>query len=120
MVFKINNVDITPYIAINGLQWQRQDIDGPNAGRTLDGTMWRDRVTTKFKFNVTCKPLPADEAATILSLVAPEYITVTFTDPMTNQVVTKEAYSNNIPAEYLMKINGKEYWGGITFPVIER
>ena len=32
MVFKINGTDITPYIAAGGLKWQRQDIDGPNAG----------------------------------------------------------------------------------------
>lgn len=120
MVFQINGTDITPYIAYQGLQWKRQDIDGPNAGRAMDGTMYRDRITTKFRFDVTCRPLSASEASTILSLVESEYVTVTYTDPVTNKVVTKQAYSNNIPAQYLMKIKGKEYWGGITFPLIER
>lgn len=120
MVFQINGTDITSYIALEGLKWKRQDIDGPNSGRAMDGTMYRDRVTTKFRFDVTCRPLTASEAATVLSLIQPEYITVTFTDPLTNNTVTKQAYSNNVPAQYLMKIDGKEYWGGITFPVIER
>ena len=43
MVFKINGTDITPYIANGGLQYTRNDLDGPNAGRALDGTMYRDR-----------------------------------------------------------------------------
>lgn len=120
MVFKIGNTDITPYIANQGLQWQRQDLDGPNSGRAMDGTMYRDRITTKFRWDVTCKPLTAQETATILSLIQPEYITVTYTNPITNTEETSEFYSNNIPAQYLMKIGNEEYWGGITFPVIER
>ena len=34
---------------------------------------------------------------------------------------SKAMYSNNIPAQFLIKTrNGKELWGGITFPLIER
>nr|DAT70870.1 MAG TPA: hypothetical protein [Caudoviricetes sp.] len=57
MVFKINGTDITPYIANGGLQYTRNDLDGPNAGRALDGTMYRDRVATKDKWTVNCRPL---------------------------------------------------------------
>lgn len=120
MVFQINGIDVTPYIALEGLKWKRNDLDGPNSGRAMDGTMYRDRVATKFRFDVTCRPLTAQEAATILSLIQPEYITVTYTDPLTNTVKTNQAYSNNVPAQFLMKIKGIEYWGGITFPIIER
>lgn len=120
MVFQINGTDITPYIAAEGLVWKRNDLEGPNAGRAMDGTMYRDRVTTKFRFDITCRPLKASEAATILSLIQSEYVTVTYTDPLTNTTKTKQAYSNNVPAQYLMKIKGIEYWSGITFPIIER
>ena len=120
MVFKINGTDITPYIASGGLKWQRQDIDGPNAGRALDGTMYRDRVAVKYRWDVTCKPLTSQETSIVLSLIEPEYIRVPYLDPVTNSETTSECYSNNIPAQYLMNIGGKEYWTGITFPVIER
>lgn len=120
MVFKINNVDITPYIANEGLQWSRNDVDSPNAGRTMDATMYRDRVAIKYKWNVTCRPLLASELSTVLSLIKPEFFTVTYTDPTTQTVKTGTFYSNDIPAQYLMHINGKEYWGGVTFPVIEQ
>ena len=120
MVFKINGTDITPYIASGGLQWSRNDLDGPNAGRALDGFMYRDRVATKGRWDITCRPLLSTELSQLLSLIQDEYFTVLTIDPITNQERTYQAYSNNIPAKYLMIINGKEYWSGVTFPVIER
>lgn len=120
MVFKIDGTDITPYIANGGLQYTRNDLDGPNAGRALNGTMYRDRVATKDKWTVNCRPLTAEETATVLSLIEPEYVEVTVTNPKTNSLRTFEAYSNNVPAQYLMNINGKEYWTGINFPLVER
>ena len=120
MVFKIDNTDILPYIAFRGLKWQRSDIDGPDAGRTMDAVMHRMRVGTKIRIDVTCRPLTASEARTVLNLIYPEYVTVTYTDPMSGEV-TKTMYSNNNPASFLMmKPNGTEWWDGITFPLIER
>lgn len=120
MTFKIGNVDITPYIANGGLQYTRNDLDGPNAGRALDGTMYRDRITMKDKWVVTCRPLTSSELATVLSLIEPEYVSITVTNPKTNTLRTYQAYSNNVPAQFLMIKNGVEYWTGISFPLIER
>ena len=39
----IDGTDITDFIAYQGLKVTRSDIDGPNAGRNLAGTMLRDR-----------------------------------------------------------------------------
>lgn len=120
MIVKINGVDITPYIANQGVQYIRNDIDGPNAGRALDGTMYRDRVTVKDKWTITCRPLTGEECAKVMTLIYPEYINVTITNPRTNTERTFQAYSNNVPAQYLIKKNGKDYWSGISFPLIER
>lgn len=125
MTFKINNVDITPYILHDeGIQYTRNDIDGPNAGRALDGTMYRDRVTVKDKWTITCMELSAADCAKILSLIYPEYVTVTATDPRTGQDRTFQAYSNNVPATHACQRyeNGQwvDYWSGISFPLIER
>lgn len=120
MVFKINGTDITPYIANGGLQYTRNDLDGPNAGRALDGTMYRDRVATKDKWTVNCRPLTAQETATLLTLIEPEYVNITVSNPKTNTTRTYQAYSNNVPAQFLMIKNGVEYWTGISFPLIER
>lgn len=121
MVLNINGTDMVPYIAYGGLAWQRADVDGPNAGRTLDAEMHRDRVAIKIRWDVTCRPVTAAELSKILTAVEPEYVTVQYTDPVTNTVKTGTFYSNNIPANFMMITRGGvEYWTGVTFPLIQK
>ena len=120
MTLTINGTDITPYIAYGGVKWSRNDVDGPNAGRLQDGTMQRERVATKYRFDITCRPVTATELSTILSLIQPETFYVTFTDPLTNTSVTALFYSNNFPATFAQKYsNGTELWSGLAFPLIQ-
>lgn len=119
MILEIDGVDITPYIAYQGLKWQRADVDGPNAGRSMDGTVIRDRIAIKSRLDITCRPLTSAEASKILKLIEPIKVTVRYTDPMSG-VKTVDMYSNNIPAQFLIqRKNGTALWGGITFPLIE-
>ena len=120
MVFTINGVDMTPYIAHGGLKWSRNDVEAASAGRTQQGDMQRDRLSIKYRFDVTCRPLTADEQATVLSTIEPVYITLTYTDPTTNSVRTGQFYSNNIPSTFcIIDRRGVEWWTGLAFPVIE-
>lgn len=119
MTFTIDGVDMVPFIAYQGLKWQRSDVEAPDAGRTLDGLMHRGRVATKIRLDVTCRPLTADEASTVLNAILPEFVSVSYSDPMSG-VVSKTMYSNNNPASFLIQHeNGTEWWSGITFPLIE-
>ena len=131
----IDGVDITPYIAYQGVQWSRNDVDGPNAGRTMSGLMIRDRVATKIRLDITCRPLKTDEPRTLLNLIYPEFVTVVYDDPMQG-LVSKTMYANNNKAQFLQRyepeetdcqwICGKdpgepyERWFNITFPLVER
>lgn len=117
MVLKIDGVDMLQFVAQNGIKWQRNDLDGSNAGRTMDGTMHRERITSKVRLDVTCIPLSSEEAAAVLNAIYPEYVDVEYTDPMYGRVV-KTMYSNNTPATYINTISDR--WEGITFPLIER
>lgn len=120
MVFAIDGVDITPYIAFGGLSWQRADVDGPNAGRDSTGTLIRDRKTTKIRWDVTCKILTAEEQSKVLQLIAPAKVTLRYTDPVTNTVKVGMFYSNNFPTTYAMKKpDGRELWSGLAFPLVE-
>lgn len=130
---KIDGTDITNMIAFQGVKWTRADIDGPSAGRTLSGLMIRDRVATKIRLDITCRPLKSDELNTLLNLILPEFVTVTYEDPMEG-LVTKTMYANNNGAQFLMKktyelpdwlwfANNRqptEYWTDVTFPLVER
>lgn len=121
MTFAINGVDITPYIAYGGLKWQRADVDGQNAGRTLDGTMIRDRRAIKIRWDVTCRPLTASELSTVLTLIEPVFVTLNYTNPVTNAVTTGQFYANNFPVQFnMITKNGVEYWSGLTFPLIQK
>lgn len=121
MTLIVDGVDLAPYIAYQGIKWQRSDVDGPNAGRSIQGTMIRDRVATKIRLDVTCRPLYLEEAKIVLQAILPEFITVTYTDPMYGKNITKTMYSNNNPAQFLIKRpSGREMWGGITFPLVEK
>lgn len=121
MTFAINGLDITPYISYGGLKWQRADVDGPNAGRTLDGTMIRDRRATKIRWDVTCRPLTASELSTVLTLIEPEFVSLTYSNPVTNSTSTGIFYANNFPVQFSMITkNGQEYWTGLTFPLIQQ
>ena len=118
--FIVNGVNILPYIAEDGIKWQRNDIDGENAGRTLDGTMIRDRVASKVRLDITCKPLKSSEAMAVLNAIAPEFVTVRYIDPQYGSV-TKTMYSNNNPALCATVYpDGTALWTGIEFPLIER
>ena len=76
MTLTINGIDITDYIAYNGLKWQRNDVDDPDTGRDMSGTMHRGRVATKIRLDITCRPLFTNEIRTILNLIYPEYVEV--------------------------------------------
>lgn len=132
----IDGTDITDYIAYQGVKWTRADIDGPSAGRTLSGLMIRDRVATKIRLDITCRPLLYPELQTLLNLIYPEFVTVQYDDPMLG-FVTKTMYANNNSAQILgLKVAEykdyqwfmpgynnpaqREYWQNVTFPLVER
>ena len=120
MTLTVNGVDMIPYIGQKGLKWQRSDIDGPDAGRTMDGKMHRLRVSTKIRMDITCRPLTDAELRIVLNAIYPEYVTVSYSDPMYGNV-TKTMYSNNNPATFMiMKQNGICLWDGVSFPLIEQ
>ncbi len=121
MVCRIDGVDILPYIAYGGFKWQRSDVDGPGAGRDLTGDLRRNRVATKRRLDITCRILKEKELSTVLSLIMPEWVQVTYYDPQQGQEVTRTMYSNNNPAAFQIKHpDGTEWWSGVTFPLIEK
>ena len=118
--FTVNNVNLLPYIAEDGLRWTRFDVEAPDTGRTLDGVMHRGKVAVKIRLDVTCRPLTSAEAAVVLNAIAPQYVTVRYTDPMYGSV-TKTMYSNNIPTICATVYDdGSARWEGLELPLIER
>ena len=112
-------VDITNYIAFNGITYTRNDVDGPNAGRALDGTMIRDRVATKAKWEISLLgAIDSVIAYTIMELVYPETFFVR-TDFPTGSKKQYYCYSNNIPVTYALRRDLDELWQGVKIPIVE-
>lgn len=122
MTFTVNGVNLLPYLAAEGLKWKLSDLDAPDAGRTLDGIMHRNRVAQKVDLEVTCRPLTTAEASIVLQAINPEFVTVVYDDPLLGTTTTKTMYSNNRPATFLQESwdGGSYVWQGIAFPLIER
>ena len=120
MYLKINGTDILPYLVQGGLKWSRNDLESPDAGRTLDGKMWRGRVATKIRLDLTFKELPTDQLHRVLKLLQPEFVTAEYYDPLLgNRSV--QMYSNNISAALgTVYDQERQLWQGFSAPLIER
>jgi hypothetical protein len=120
MVFSIDGTDIRSFIAEDGVKWQRNDIDGENAGRSKSGTMIRDRIGIKMRCDITCRPLTLQEARLLQSLIEPEFVSVQYTDLLYGDV-TKVMYSNNGDATISAAFGDSDALiRNVTFPLIEQ
>lgn len=117
----IDGDDYTGYIkAQGGYKVSRNDGDGPDAGRTMDYRMHRDRIGVKMKLDITCRALTGAETRKLLNAIYPETVLITYYDPRVGIRENVEFYSNNVPAEYMFeKPDGTEWWDGIKFPLVE-
>ena len=112
--------DITSYIALGGFKNSRNDIDGPNAGRNIQGTMIRDRVAQKTRIDITLIPLTHDDWSIINNYLQPVSFNFRYreasADPWTSIVV----YSNNYSWTHkYTRSDGVSVYDGLTFPIIE-
>ena len=122
MVFEINGVDVTPYIAFEGLKFSTFDLDSEEAGRTLDGMMRRARVATKVRWDVPTRPLRTSELSTLMQLLSNEWVTLRASDPLFGlREGTFYSNNNSISMKITSKISEEEeLWEGLAFPLIEK
>lgn len=120
--FKVNGVDILPYVKESGIKWQRNDIDSANTTRTMDGIMHRGRKAIKFRADFALRDLHTEDAMKILNLILPEFVEVeTNVHPLYGYVIAS-FYSNNVPVtcKAIDKETGDAIWTEISFPLIEQ
>ena len=80
MVFEIDGHDITPYIDFKGLKYSLTDLDSEETSRNLDGELMRNRVASKVRWDVPCKPLKTSEIMQLFSWLRPEFFQLRATD----------------------------------------
>lgn len=102
-------------------QWKLEDVSKPNAGRTEDGTMQKLRMRQVVGIELSWQNITTAQAKTILTAFNPEYINVTYLDPMGNPAdgyyTTKVFYVGDRSAPLYNATLGR--WSNISFNIIE-
>lgn len=113
-------VDITPYIAWQGLTFSRNDVDAPDAGRDMSGLMHRGRVAVKEKMNIQTVTMTKAQSAALQTLLYPETIQVRVNPyPRTNATQIMSMYSNNVKVTHVVTTQGNDELQSLSFPLIE-
>ena len=115
MKLTVNGVDMLPYLDGDGYKVTREDGDSSDAGRTMDYTMHRARIATKFRIDATFKPLYTRDAEIVLSALMPEYVEVTYTNPW-----LKGTHSTGSATADTSFGDGKDRWNIDALALVER
>ncbi len=122
-IFKINGNDYTKYLAQDGLQSTKNDLDSDGSGRNLlDGLMYRSRIATKTKWTVSFNRL--DE--TVIKQLEDDmyaqgnYVSVIMLDPKANRYIERTYYCSTINEGVQRYIGGRTVYDGVTFNLTER
>lgn len=119
MTFTVGGVDFLPYLQAEGLEYTRNAIDGPNAGRAASGTLIRDWLADKITWKGTCRPLSSVELSVVLAALHPEEITVVYTDPATGSDESGMYYCSTVPVTLRITDRTNDRWAGLTFTLVE-
>ena len=92
------------------IQWSRNDLDSDKTGRTMDGLMHRTRITAKRKLQISCARMTTAQMASLNKALFPQFITVTFLDPLSGGNYTGTFYGSEIKEGRL-----NQDWGTIHF-----
>ena len=122
--YKINDVDMLPYLGDNGIVWEENDIDHENSGRTMDGIMHRKIVATKDKHTISFRALSVTEAQMVLNAITSSgdfMIVETNVHPKRSGNVSLKMYNSTRKAGvFSLDENGNSVWAFDSISLIER
>lgn len=113
-------VDGKAFKCPSGFKWKKQDVSSKDAGRTEDVTMHKNRIGEKRALSLSWSCLSKQEIHEILTAFAPEYVHVTYWDPLDGTDVTKEFYTGDMEADVKWWARGRERYSRLAFDIIER
>ncbi len=99
-------------------QYSLQDVSAPNAGRTEDALMHKQRITQKVKIELEWANQTTAAVSEILNAFNPEYIQVRYLDAKAGDFVTKTFYVGDRAAPLYNSRLG--LWENVAFNIIER
>lgn len=114
----INAHDYTTWVADDGFEWSRDDLDSEKTTRTKDGKMRRDKITEKRNLTYTMRPMPEKLAAQLDTDLHTPTFSVKYHDLHGDE--TRQFYCSQFPAKLRQVTDGKNLmWDGISFNLHE-
>ena len=105
------------------MEYQVYDLDaGGSTGRTLDGSMQRDRVAIKEKLVMSFPPMIGSDMQKVLSLIADQFFYCRYYSLRTGNVRTAVMYVGDRTAKayYMYTKDGSDLYTDIKFNFIEK
>lgn len=114
---KIGSLDVNPYLD-GPPKIGFQDMDSEDSVRNVQGTMMRDRIGTKIKWQLKFGPLTTAQLGAVLAAVSPVFFPVTYLNPLTGSNRTAQFYVGDRTVGLLRE--GAGVWVGAEMNLIER
>ena len=112
-------LEIAPLI--EEIKWSENDLDSPNAGRTLDGKMHRGKVTSKRRADIKfidCKPTVLNS---VFAILRNEYFYCETDLAPASSALTMEMYNSVRSAGVrIVNTDGVVMYGDAAANIIER
>lgn len=96
------------------------DISAASAGRTQDAVMHKERVAQKRSLPIAWINLDRDTLHELYVMFNPEYVNVTYWDPLGGKVMTREFYTGDKESPMRQWTVGKKRYSRLSFDLIER
>lgn len=116
-VLIINGHDYSKYIESKGVAWSRNDLDSAQTTRTKEGTMRRQKITTKRKLQYTMLPMPLDAIMDLDDDLNSQTFSATYLD--LHGVMTREFYCSSFSTTLNVVEDGMPAWDGAAFSMTE-
>lgn len=114
----INGHDYSRWIADEGYDWSRDDLDSDKTTRVKSGKMRRDKITEKRNLSFKMLPMPEALAAQLDNDLHENQFTVQYHDLHGDQ--SREFYCSQFPAQLRQVVDKNNLlWQGISFNLHE-
>lgn len=116
-VLKISGVDYSSNIEAKGIGWSRNDVDSEKTVRVKDGTLRRDKITTKRKMSYKLIHMTREQLAVLDNALSSSTFSATYLDLHGQQ--TRTFYCSSFSATLESAYSEGGEWGSAAFDMIE-
>lgn len=116
-VLKIGGVDYSAHIEVKGISWSRNDVDSEKTKRVKNGTMRRDKITTKRKLSYKLIHMTREQLAELDDALSAPTFPATYLDLHGQQ--TRKFYCSSFSAIQDSAYSEDGEWSGAAFDMIE-